>query len=40
MAAHSLHHHDPSRNAWLDLLLILAGAMIAWLFWPVTYIHH
>ena len=40
MAAHFLHHADPHHFSWLDLMLVLAGAMIAWLFWPITSIHH
>lgn len=37
MAAHFLRRFDPGHAAWLDWLLILAGAMLALLFWPVTH---
>jgi len=36
MAAHFLRRLDPGHAAWLDWLLILAGALLALLFWPVT----
>jgi len=38
MAAHSLHRLDPGRSELLDWLLILGGALFAWLYWPAT--HH
>ena len=34
MAAHSFRRMDPTHSAFLDWLLILAGALFAWLFWP------
>ena len=34
MAAHSFRRMDPAHSASLDWLLILAGALFAWLFWP------
>ena len=38
MAAHFLRRHDFAHAPSLDWLLILAGALLAWLFWPAT--HH
>jgi hypothetical protein len=40
MAAHFLHRMVPGHGSWLDLMLILAGAMLAWLFWPITSIQY
>jgi hypothetical protein len=34
MATHSLHRHDPYHISRLDWVLVLAGALFAWLFWP------
>jgi len=39
VAAHSLRHHDPGHPVLLDWLLILVGALFAWLVWPATYVH-
>ncbi len=38
MAAHSLHPHDLPRPTLMEWLLVLAGALFAWLFWPAS--HH
>ena len=38
MAAHFLRRHDFTHDPSIDWLLILAGALFAWLFWPAT--HH
>jgi hypothetical protein len=40
MAAHFLRRHDFAHDPSLDWLLILVGALIAWLFWPATHVHH
>jgi hypothetical protein len=37
MAAHFLRRHDFLPSPGLDWLLILAGALFAWLFWPATH---
>ena len=37
MTAHLLHRHDLGHSAMLDLLLILSGALCAWLFWPANF---
>ena len=34
MGAHFLRRHDAGLSTLLDLGLILAGALFAWLFWP------
>jgi hypothetical protein len=36
MMAHLLRRHDPGHSMMLDWVLILAGALFAWLFWPVS----
>jgi hypothetical protein len=36
MAAHFLRHHDFAHDPSIDWLLILAGALFAWLFWPAV----
>jgi hypothetical protein len=38
MAARSLCRPDASHSAALDWLLVLAGALFAWFFWPAP--HH
>jgi hypothetical protein len=38
VAAHSLLRRDPDHSTLLDWLLVLMGALFAWLFWPAT--HH
>ncbi|WP_275976485.1 hypothetical protein [Geothrix alkalitolerans] len=40
MAAHFLRHHDFEHDPLIDWLLILVGALFAWLFWPATHVHH
>ncbi len=40
MAAHFLRRHDFSHDPLLDCLLILVGALFAWLLWPGIPIHH
>ena len=37
MAAPFLRRHDLAHAPSLDWLLILAGALIAWLFWPASH---
>ena len=37
MAAHFLRRFDPNHSAWLDWLLILMGAFLALLFWPIAH---
>jgi hypothetical protein len=37
MATHPLHHRDLGHALWLDWLLILTGALLAWLLWPAAY---
>ena len=37
MAAHILRRHDPGASVLHDWALILAGALLAWLFWPATH---
>jgi hypothetical protein len=37
MVAYSLRRHAPGSFAVLDWVLILVGALIAWLFWPPTH---
>lgn len=38
MTAHPLHRPDLARPNLLDWMLMLAGALFAWLCWPAT--HH
>jgi hypothetical protein len=38
MVAHSLRRSDPGPSALLDWMLILGGALFAWLFWPATHL--
>ncbi|WP_275975836.1 hypothetical protein [Geothrix terrae] len=40
MAAHFLRRHDFAHDPSIDWLLILIGALFAWLFWPATHVHH
>ena len=37
MVAHSLRRPDPGFPVLLDWILILGGALFAWLYWPATY---
>jgi hypothetical protein len=37
MAAQTLRHLDLEHSMLLDWVLILVGALIAWLFWPATH---
>ena len=37
MAAHFLRRHDFTHSQALDWLLVLTGALFAWLLWPVTH---
>lgn len=34
MVTHSLRHPSSSGTTFLDWVLILTGALVAWLFWP------
>ena len=36
MAAHSLHCLDLEHSVMLDWALVLAGALLAWVFWPAA----
>ncbi len=40
MAAHSRRDLDLGQSTALDWLLILVGALVAWLFWPATAMLH
>jgi hypothetical protein len=37
MTARSFHHQDLEHSAMLDWLLVLAGALLAWLLWPASF---
>ena len=37
MAAHSLHRLDLEYSVMLDWVLVLVGALLAWLFWPASF---
>ncbi len=37
MAAHSFHHQELEHSAILDWVLVLAGALLAWLLWPASF---
>ena len=36
MTAHSLHLQDLEHSVMLDWVLVLVGALLAWLFWPAS----
>jgi len=36
MTAHFLRHQDLSHSVLLDWILVLAGVLFAWLFWPIS----
>lgn len=36
MAARSLYRPDASHSPVLDWLLVLAGGLFAWIFWPAS----
>jgi len=37
MVAYSLRRLDPGHSGLIDWILILSGALLAWLFWPATH---
>ena len=37
MVAHSLRRLGPGHSSLFDWLLVVMGALFAWLFWPATH---
>jgi hypothetical protein len=37
MVTRSLHHLDLGHSLMLNWVLVLVGALLAWLFWPTTF---